>query len=184
MTGPVALWCRLGAGLLAGAIAIGLNTVALKLADYVPLATAHGGLLRLVSLWIGPVLQQTGIAALWLALGGPPANTPPFQTGFHLAVGLAMAVVYVVAIEPVLPRPAWLKGAIYAAGVWLLNAVVVLPLTGEGFAGSAHLTPAGMLWYAAAHTLFFMTLALLFARFSPRPPRPISRGGAGEVFTG
>src|SRR3546814_5756973 len=92
MTGPATLRRRLGAGLLAGAIAIGLNTVALKLADYVPLATAHGGLLRLVSPWIGPVLQQNGLAALWSALGGPAANTPPFQTGFHLAVGLAMAV--------------------------------------------------------------------------------------------
>src|SRR3546814_6221672 len=78
MTGPATLRRRLGAGLLAGAIAIGLNTVALKLADYVPLATAHGGLLRLVSPWIGPVLQQTGLAALWSALGGPPVNTPLF----------------------------------------------------------------------------------------------------------
>lgn len=36
------------AALLAGAVAIALNTAALAAADLVPLATAHGGLLRLL----------------------------------------------------------------------------------------------------------------------------------------
>jgi hypothetical protein len=34
----------------------------------------------------------------------------------------------------------------------------------EGFAGSRHLTLAGMVWFAAAHTLFFVVLAVLYAR--------------------
>jgi len=37
-----------------------------------------------------------------------------------------------------------------------------LPLTGEGFAGSAHLTFAGMAWFAAAQTLFFVAVALIY----------------------
>ena len=32
------------------------------------------------------------------------------------------------------------------------------------FAGSRHLTLAGMVWFAAAHTLFFVVLAVLYAR--------------------
>jgi hypothetical protein len=48
--------------------------------------------------------------------------------------------------------------------VWLLNAAVVLPLTGEGLAGSVHLSLAGMTWFAAAHTVFFVLLAVLYQR--------------------
>jgi hypothetical protein len=41
------------AALLAGAVAIALNTAALAAADLVPLATAHGGLLRLLVIVVG-----------------------------------------------------------------------------------------------------------------------------------
>lgn len=152
------------AGLLAGGIAIIANTLALQAADAISLATAHGGLLRFIRPWFAPPLQILGISRLWTATGGPAVNTPAFQAGFHVAVGLAMALVYAVAIEPILPGRAWMKGLIYAAVVWILNAVIVLPAIGEGFAGSASLTTAGILWYAAAHTLFFLLLAVLYAR--------------------
>jgi hypothetical protein len=67
-----------------------------------------------------------------------------------------------------LSGPGWLKGLQYAGLVWLINAAVLLPATGEGFAGSAHLGVAGMLWFAAAHTLFFVMLGVLFARLRAR----------------
>ena len=57
------------------------------------------------------------------------------------------------------------KGLVFALAIWLLNAIVVLPLTGEDFAGSRHLTAAGMGWFAGAHTVFFVCLALFYARF-------------------
>jgi hypothetical protein len=44
-----------------------------------------------------------------------------------------------------------------------VNALIVLPATGEGFAGSANLTLAGIAWFAAAHCIFFMMLAYGFA---------------------
>jgi len=138
------------AALLAGAVAIALNTIALAAADLVPLATAHGGLLRLlVVLSGGALLFPSGSV---------------FQAGFHFVVGLAMALFYALVLEPVLRGPSWLRGLMYAAAVWLANAAVVLPATSEGFAGSRHLTLAGMLWFAAAHTLFFVVLAVLYAR--------------------
>ena len=151
---------RFVASFVAGSVAIGLNTLALKAADLISLPTARGGLLRLISLWFDP-------APAWQGLSGLPG----FQIGFHLFVGLMMAICYGVFLEPLLPGGATRKGLIYAATVWLLNAAVVLPATGEGFAGSAHLTLAGMLWFAVAHTGFFLLLAWGFAwMVAPRKP--------------
>jgi hypothetical protein len=138
------------AALLAGAVAIALNIAALAAADLVPLATARGGLLRLLVMLTG--------GALPIPAGGA------FQFGFHIVVGLAMALFYALVLEPVLRGPSWLRGVSYAVIVWLANAAVVLPTTGEGFAGSRDLTLAGIVWFAAAHTLFFVVLAVLYER--------------------
>src|SRR5690606_10067365 len=121
------------------------NTLALKAADYVPLATARGGLLRLVRQTFPGAFRT--FSDLWTGLGGPATGTPIFQNGFHLWVGLLMALFYAYLLEPSLPGRPVAKGLIYAAGVWLLNAAYVLPATGEGFAGSAHLSLAGMIWF-------------------------------------
>jgi hypothetical protein len=153
---------RLEASLEAGTVAIVLNTAALKLADIISLPTAHGGLLRLISPWLAGPLKMSGLASLWEVAGGPAPNSPLFQTGFHLATGIGMAIFYAFVVEPLLGGRALVKGVVYAAALWVLNATVVLPLTGEGFAGSEHLSFAGMAWFAAAHTLFFVILALLY----------------------
>lgn len=60
---------------------------------------------------------------------------------------------------------------IYAVVVWVANAVVILPWLGEGFAGSRNLSLPGMAYFAAAHTVFFVLLAVLFARFRPAATR-------------
>jgi hypothetical protein len=153
---------RLFAALISGAIAILLNTFALKAADLIPLATARGGLLRLLTLWLARLLHAVGFASLWTEIGAPLPASPTFQTGFHLVVGIVMALLYGFVLERILRGAAWLKGLQYAVLMWLLNAIVILPATGEGFAGSAHLSVAGMLWFAAAHTLFFVAVAVLF----------------------
>ena len=162
---------RFGAALLAGSVAIVLNTLALNAADLFDLETAHGGLLRLIVSSLPSSIDRLGIASSWAAINGPPINSKSFQTGFHLLVGLLMALFYAFVLEPYLPRSTAVKGWLYAIGVWLINACVVLPATGEGFAGSAHLNVAGMLWYAASHTLFFLTLAYGFALM--REPKPV-----------
>jgi hypothetical protein len=69
---------------------------------------------------------------------------------------LSKSVFHAFVVEPVdEDRPIAIV-LVFATIVWIANAAVVLPLTGEGFAGSAHLTFAGMAWFAAAHTLFFV----------------------------
>lgn len=144
---------------LAGFIAIVINSLLLWAADFIPLATAHGGLLRLLQI-------MTGLHV--------PA-TAAFKWEFHGAVGVAMALVYAFVLEPLLRGGAFVKGFLYALAVWILNSVVVLPITGEGFAGARDLTFAGIGWFAVAHTVFFVTLALLYAWFRGETSRA-SRG--------
>lgn len=56
--------------------------------------------------------------------------------GIHLAIGLALAIVYAYVFDPALPGPPWVRGATFALLPWLLSVVVVLPLLGGGFFGS------------------------------------------------
>jgi hypothetical protein len=90
-----------------------------------------------------------------------------FQTGFHIVTGLAMAFFYAFALEPWIRVPSWLRGVLFATAVWLLNAIIVLPGLGQGIAGSHDLPLAGLVWFAAAHTLFFLVLAIMFDRLHP-----------------
>lgn len=150
--------------LLAGALAITVNTALLVAADRIPLVTARGGLLKLLKLYLGYPLVWVGIGPLWSELELPDPGSYSFQLGFHVAAGLAMALFYGLALEPWLPGPAWVKGVTYAAVVWAANAFVVLPWLGEGIAGNRYLGPAGMAYFAVAHTVFFLLLTILFAR--------------------
>lgn len=155
------------AGLAAGAIAITINTLVLFAADWIPLVTAHGGLLKLIKPVASVVLKRTWLASIWHATALPAPGSQGFKAGFHIAVGLGMAVGYALVIERLLPGAAWIKGVIYALAVWLANAFIVLPAIGEGIAGSRYLSLAGMVYFAVAHTIFFVTLAVLYQRFQP-----------------
>ena len=99
---------RAVAALLAGAVAIVLNTAVLAAADLVPLATAHGGLLRLLVILTGGAVTAPASAV--------------FRDAFHIVVGLAMALFYAFALEPVLRGPSWLRGLLYAVATWLAKA--------------------------------------------------------------
>lgn len=145
----------------AGMVAILLNTAALAVADLVHLPTAHGGLLRLLQGLMGDLIFPTDRG---------------FQTAFHILAGLAMALFYAVVVEPVLPGRSWCKGLIYALAVWIVNAALVLPVTGEGFAGSRSLSLGGMAWFAAAHTLFFVVLAVVYQGFWQIWPARLAQG--------
>ncbi|KWR80277.1 hypothetical protein [Cupriavidus sp. IDO] len=136
---------------LAGCAGIAVNTALLSVADHFGLVTARGGLLTLLA-------QTLGISAL------PLVRLYAFQQVFHIAVGIAMAVFYAFTFAR-LPASALIKGLLYALAVWLLNACMVLPLIGQGFAGHSVLTAGGMLFFAIAHTAFFVVTALLYQRW-------------------
>ena len=150
---------RVTGALCAGTVAIIINMLLLKAADLAHVQTARGGLLRVITPAATGVLARSGIAAWWAGLGGPGPGTSVFQGGFHFVVGLGMALAYALVLAPRLGGTFWRKGLLYALAVWLVNAFVLLPISGEGIAGSAHLTLAGMVWFAVAHTVFFVLLA-------------------------
>jgi hypothetical protein len=160
---------RLVAALSAGAIAIGINTALLALADAVQFTTARGGLLRLVKTLLADIAAAIGLGSLWTEAIDPATSGPWFQTGFHLFVGLLMALFYAYVVEPLPPRAAWAKGVVYALWVWALNAFGVLPAIGQGIAGSASLGAPGMIGFAVIHTVFYVLLAVLYARFRRTP---------------
>lgn len=158
---------RLAAALGAGAVAISVNTALLVGADAVGFATARGGLLRLLKSATGPIAAALHASAVWADVVAPATSGPVFRSGFHVFVGLLMALFYAYAVEPALGGVPWVKGFVCAGAVWLLNAFLVLPLIGEGIAGSRHLGIAGMLGFAVIHTVFFVLLSVIYGRLSP-----------------
>lgn len=158
----------IAAALSAGGVAIAINTVVLFAASSIPLVTAHGGLLTVIKLLAGKLLVASGVAGLWQAAHLPEVRSMIFQVGFHVVIGLGMAVFYALMVEPRLGGAAWRKGLIYAVAIWLLNAFLILPAIGEGIAGSHSITMGGMLYFAMAHTIFFLVLALLYSKFIDR----------------
>jgi hypothetical protein len=145
------LCARVQAGIVAGFVAILVNTAILITADHLHVVTARGGLLTLLLKlieWPTPHIVTT-----W-----------GFQQFFHIIVGVAMAAVYAVLFGD-LHITAIVKGFVAAAIVWLANACIVLPMIGQGFAGHRVLTSLGMVTFAVAHTIFFAITALLYERW-------------------
>jgi hypothetical protein len=164
---------RLIAALLAGVIAISVNTAMLVGADAYGIKTAHGGLLRLLADVADGLAGRIVLTARWNTIFSPAVSSARFQLVFHVLIGLLMAIFYAYLVEPALIFRPWVKGLIYAATVWMLNAIIVLPLIGEGFAGSRHLSAAGMIGFAVAHTIFFVILAVLYEPLRKRLALPL-----------
>jgi hypothetical protein len=119
---------KLGAAL----IAIVVNTALLKAADWIPLVTGRGGLLKLLKIYFASPLASLGVADFWAALHLPAADTRAFKTGFHIVVGLLMTVFYAFVLEPILSGSALVKGLVYALLVWLANVLRRAPLDRRG----------------------------------------------------
>lgn len=150
--------------LLAGAVAVAVNLALLSAARWIPLATGNGVLLKVIQIYLGRQVTASGLPALWTGVGLPGPENHFFLLSFHTGVGLLMALAYAFVIEPILRGSPWVKGSVYAAGVWLINAFAALPLIGAGIAGIRTLSLGGILYFAVAHTVFFVLLAELYAR--------------------
>ncbi|RDS86085.1 hypothetical protein [Dyella psychrodurans] len=158
------------AWLLAGIVAIAINTVMLNLAALWRLDTGNGVLLRLIRPWTAPLLDRTGLAHAWMTTGLPGTQSHAFMTGFHIFIGMLMAWAYAYGERLVQWKP-WVKGLVYALLVYAANALVVFPLLGEGIAGSRILSGIGQTYFAFAHTCFFLVLALCYDRLAHRGRR-------------
>jgi hypothetical protein len=100
-----------------------------------------------------------------------PVSAVWFPNGFHVITGLFMALFYAYILDQRLYGRPLVKGLLYGTAVWLFNAFIVLPLTGEGIAGSAHLNAIGMISFAIAHMAFFEVLSVLYGCLFSESPR-------------
>jgi|SRR5215471_1527338 len=147
---------RLIAALLASSIALAANMELLSIADVAHISTGQGGLLRLFA----TMIQRLAVS---LRLTDDLSNLPlPSPAIFHIVTGLAMAVAYALMIEPRLPGRPFSKGLVYGTVVWCINAFLVLPLAGEGIAGSRNVDTVGLIVFAVAHMTFFLALSMLY----------------------
>jgi hypothetical protein len=55
-----------------------------------------------LKIYFASPLASLGVADFWAALHLPAADAHAFKTGFHIAVGLLMAVFYAFRLEPIL----------------------------------------------------------------------------------
>lgn len=155
------------AWLRAGAVAIAVNTLLLSLAAHLGLQTGHRGVLKLIRPWLAPLLNHSGVAHASASTTLPAPGSPAFKTGFHVVVGMLMAAAYAFAERFVYWCP-WAKGSLYAVLVYLANALIVLPLLGQGIAGSQIVSGYGLIYFAFAHTTFFLLLAWCYASWRRR----------------
>ena len=147
---------RLLAAVLASTIAIAANMALLSFANNAGITTGNGGLLRLFA----TMIQR--LAAFFRLTDGRSKLPLPSLAIFHIVTGLAMAAAYVLIIEPKLPGRPFSKGLVYGTVIWCFNAFLVLPLTGEGIAGSRNVNTVGLIVFAVAHMTFFLALSMLY----------------------
>jgi hypothetical protein len=157
---------RLHVVLLSGAVAIGANMALLGTASAAGITTAHGGLLHLFEKTVRHLAPLLHLVAQANQRSILPVSSVWFQNGFHVITGLFMAIVYAYILDQRLYGRPLVKGLLYGTAVWLFNACVVLPLIGEGIAGSAHLNAIGMISFAIAHMAFFAVLSVLYGGLS------------------
>jgi hypothetical protein len=93
---------RLIAALLAGVIAISVNTAMLVGADAYGKKTAHSGLVRLLVDVADGLAGRVVLTARWSTIFSPAVSSARFQLVFHVLIGLLMAIFYAYLVEPAL----------------------------------------------------------------------------------
>jgi len=63
------------------------------------------------------------------------ASSPAVGWVGHFVIGTIFWGIGFAIVSPYLPGPYWLRGAIFAAGAWLLMMIVMMPMAGAGLFG-------------------------------------------------
>ncbi len=155
--------------LAAGLLGITVNTVVLEVAPLLHINAGKGGLLQLfrreVQHWLPsllPFLSRVGL------------KHPPTLAGFlwfHYVTGLAMIMVYFYVFALLLSGSEWWKSSAFSLVPWLVNAALVFPALGQGFAGARSTPWPGLIYFLFANWLFVVVSALAYRFMSDRPPK-------------
>jgi hypothetical protein len=83
------------------------------------------------------------------------------QEAFHTAIGVFSALVYAGLFYRLLPGPRWSRGLVYSQGMWVVQALVVLPWLGQGYFGKG-ISPAAPFWSWALNALYGVVIGALY----------------------
>lgn len=145
-----------GRVLAAGLIGSFANTVAIRLAQSLPIPAGTGGFAKLVLATTNHVLSSLSFA--WRV----PANFAAVgQEVFHTIVGIVMAILYAVFFYRRLPGPGWLRGLLFCQIAWVIQAFVVLPWMGSGIMG-LRLSPWTPCLSFSLNAVFGLTLGAIY----------------------
>lgn len=146
---------KLFKGLMAGFIAITVNTILLKMAAVFNITAESGGLLKLLLLNTRNYFSP----AIFLNF-----KTTLFWIFFHYLTGFSMVFIYAFIFEPILPGKGWLKGSLFSLFPWLINGLIVLPILGQGILGIYQLSTAGIIYFFIANWMFGWVLGILLEK--------------------
>ena len=144
-------WWSPGRALAAGLAATVVNAVAIRLVGAAGIAAGTSGFAKWLAAHVNGVLGTS----LPMALG------PVAQEVFHTSVGLVSALVYAAAAYPLLPGPRWLRGVIYVQGMWIVQALFVLPWLHQGYFG-VDISRTAPLWSWGLNALYGVVLGALY----------------------
>ena len=150
---------------ITGLIALTVNTIVLKGAAPLGILAESGGLLRLHVIYLGPLVERSGLAQAWASAGLPGPTTTPFWLAFHYTTGFVMVLLYAYLIEPILPGNGLTKGTLFSLLPWLINGLIVLPLLGQGPLGVRRLPASGIAYFFLANWSFGAVLGVLYHRY-------------------
>ncbi|MGO7669823.1 hypothetical protein [Rhizobium ruizarguesonis] len=109
---------------IAGFAAPAANFAILGMADRLGIVTVSSGFQRLVKSAVGPYLSDMGLPVIRSSFHLPSPQSSVFTVGFEIAVWMDM-VLACGFIERYFPGAPLIKGLIYAALIWLINAGIV-----------------------------------------------------------
>lgn len=146
--------------LAAGLIGITVNTAILKLAPLLHIHPGSGGLLQLLLLYTQRFAPRSLNALHTLGLRKPPSLAGFLW--FHYVTGMAAILVYFYLFAKHMRGARWWRATVFAMLFWLINAGLVLPLLGEGFAGIGAVSSSGVLYFFFANWVFVVVSALSY----------------------
>ena len=171
--GSMGFATRLRNAFAAGLLGTTVNTLVLEVAPLLHINVGKGGLLQLFHRQVARRLPF-----LLPFVGRLGLKQPPTLAGFlwfHYVTGLAMILVYFFVFAPCLDGSEWWKSSVFSIFPWLINAAIVLPALGQGFAG-VRLTPlSGTLYFFFANWLFVVVSALCYRAISSRHSKYFGR---------
>lgn len=129
------------------------------------IATIVLSALMIAKSFAGLAPQLNAIHMLAGILGSGPAG------GWiaHFVIGTIFWGVLYALLDPSLPGPHWIRGAIFSIGPWLLMMVIVMPVAGAGLFGM-HIGPVAPVATFMLHIVYGVVLGATYGALAGHAP--------------